>query len=393
MDRNIKRTAVEPSAALAHNLESPWPQGGGRQDQIGQELPGKLRHHEPVARKRPRPVRELGEAERVDLDPKMFQQVLEKLDEGVYVCDDERRILFWNKGAEQLTGYSAEEVIGSHCFDELLLHVDEEGTNLCRDGCPLSETMRSGQDQQRLVYLHHKQGHRVPVRVRTTPLRDADGAISGAVEIFSSRSYQKDMLERISRLEREALVDPLTHLVNRRHLEASLDTRLAEQQRYGWRFGVLFIDIDHFKQVNDRHGHEVGDLLLRLVALTLSNSIRPFDLVGRWGGEEFVAIVTNVTPQQLEHIAERARILVAESDILQDGQRLSVTISTGATMARSDDTVDTLIRRADRLMYASKTAGRNRTTTDQQTTPGHEKKATDTQWTDSHGRNPPERSD
>lgn len=329
----------------------------------------------------------------MDLDPKLFQQVLEKLDEGVYVCDDERRILFWNKGAEQLTGYSAEEVIGSHCFDELLLHVDEEGTNLCREGCPLSETMRSGQDQQRLVYLHHKQGHRVPVRVRTMPLRDDGGAINGAVEIFSSRSYQKDMLERISQLEREALIDPLTNLVNRRHLEASLDTRLAEQQRYGWRFGVLFIDIDHFKRVNDSHGHEVGDLLLRLVAMTLSNSMRPFDLVGRWGGEEFVAIVTKVTPQQLEHIAERARILVAESDILQDGQRLSVTISTGATMARSDDTVDTLIRRADRLMYASKTAGRNRTTTDQQTTPSHEKKATDTQWTDSHGRNPPERSD
>lgn len=296
--------------------------------------------------------------------PEFYQQVLENLQDGVYFCDTERIITYWNKGAEGLTGYAADEVVGTHCFDDILQHVDDEGHNLCKEGCPLVETMRSGLPGENLVYLRHKEGHRVPVLVRTMPVRDDQGQVIGAVEVFSKQSFRNDMLKRLQQLEREALVDPLTRLVNRRHLEASLETRLEELKRYGWQFGLLFIDIDHFKKVNDRHGHAVGDQLLRLVAMTLSNSVRPFDLVGRWGGEEFIAVVVNVTQEQLTHIANRARSLVAQSTLKQDGEDLQVTISVGAALAERDDSVVSLVERADRLMYASKARGRNRITTE-----------------------------
>lgn len=296
--------------------------------------------------------------------PEFYQQVLENLQDGVYFCDTERTITYWNKGAEVLTGYAADEVVGTHCFDDILQHVDDEGHNLCKEGCPLVETMRSGLPGENLVYLRHKEGHRVPVLVRTMPVRDDQGQVIGAVEVFSKQSFRNDMLKRLQQLEREALVDPLTRLVNRRHLEASLETRLEELKRYGWQFGLLFIDIDHFKKVNDRHGHAVGDQLLRLVAMTLSNSVRPFDLVGRWGGEEFIAVVVNVTQEQLTHIANRARSLVAQSTLKQDGEDLQVTISVGAALAERDDSVVSLVERADRLMYASKARGRNRITTE-----------------------------
>ena len=296
--------------------------------------------------------------------PDFYEQLLENLSDGVYFCNSQREITYWNRGAEVLTGFTRKEMVGSHCWNDLLLHVDDDGVNLCTEGCPLSETIKTGEGQERLAFLRHKEGHRLPVLVRTMPVRDENGAVVGAVEVFSRQSFRNDMVKRIQELEKEALVDPLTRMVNRRHLEASLQTRIEELNRYGWQFGLLFIDIDHFKRVNDDHGHDTGDKLLRLVAMTLSNSVRPFDLVGRWGGEEFLAIVVNVNQEQLTHIANRARSLVAQSTLQLDDQSLGVTISIGATLAARGDDVDSLVQRADELMYESKARGRNRITTE-----------------------------
>jgi len=125
---------------------------------------------------------------------------------------------------------------------------------------------------------------------------------------------------------------------------------------------VLFVDIDRFKEVNDTHGHEVGDQVLRMVARTLAASTRTFDILGRWGGEEFVAVLANVEPEELSIIAERSRILVRESSLPLDAGVLSVTVSIGGTLAVEGDTIKTVVRRADRHMYVSKSCGRNRVT-------------------------------
>ena len=146
----------------------------------------------------------------------------------------------------------------------------------------------------------------------------------------------------------------------RRSIEAAITTRLAERQRYQVNFGVLFIDIDDFKSVNDRHGHDKGDHVLRLVAKTLTRSLRPFDLAGRWGGEEFLALILNVDLLQLSVVAERVRALIAQTRIPLEDNYLNVTVSIGGTLARPDDTPETLVNRADRFMYQSKMAGRNR---------------------------------
>ena len=159
-----------------------------------------------------------------------------------------------------------------------------------------------------------------------------------------------------------ALLDPLTGMGNRRFVEIGLNSRLNELQRYGWKFGLLFIDIDHFKKVNDLYGHETGDMVLKMVAGTLVHNARSFDLIGRWGGEEFVAIIANVTGEELLRIARKYRALVGESNVLAGKDRISVTISIGATLARPDDSPETLLNRADQLMYQSKLSGRNRVT-------------------------------
>jgi diguanylate cyclase (GGDEF)-like protein len=139
-----------------------------------------------------------------------------------------------------------------------------------------------------------------------------------------------------------------------------LQAALSAFQRYGWAFGVLFLDVDHFKKVNDTAGHEAGDQALRMVARTLAASLRSVDSFGRWGGEEFVAVVTNTTEDDLREVAERCRRLVEQSALEAGPIRIRVTVSAGGSMARAGDTAQALMERADRLMYRAKTGGRNR---------------------------------
>jgi diguanylate cyclase (GGDEF)-like protein len=120
------------------------------------------------------------------------------------------------------------------------------------------------------------------------------------------------------------------------------------------------MDIDHFKQFNDRYGHDIGDQVLTIVANTLSLSVRPFDMVCRWGGEEFAGIFPHTDAATLEAIAERLRILVAHSRVDTGSGELTVTVSIGGTLAKAEDSAASLVKRADALMYASKTHGRNR---------------------------------
>jgi diguanylate cyclase (GGDEF)-like protein/PAS domain S-box-containing protein len=295
-------------------------------------------------------------------DDTFYKTLLDNLYDGVYFVDQDRRITFWNKGAERITGFRASDVVGKHCSDNILVHVDREGNNLCLGMCPMGDTINDGEMRSSDVYLQHRDGHRVHVAVRVAPIRD-DGQIVGGVEVFTANTPAAEALERFAELERLAFLDPLTGLANRRYAEITLNARLEELQRYGWQFGVIFIDIDHFKDVNDRHGHEAGDEVLKMVAKTLQNSVRTFDVVSRWGGEEYVAVIAHVEGDELTATANRCRALVEQSSH-NAATPISVTISLGATLARLDDTVASIIKRADALMYKSKAAGRNTVTLD-----------------------------
>ncbi len=294
-----------------------------------------------------------------------YRAVLDNLYDGVYSVDQNGRITYWNRGAERISGFGRSEVTGKKCSDNLLIHVDQEGNALCTGGsCPLKKTIGDGAPREAEIYLHHKEGHRVPVSVRIVPMRDADGRIIGAVETFSDNSAKVAALQRIKELEKMAYVDPLTGLANRRYTQISLRARLEEVRRYGWPLGVLLTDIDHFKKVNDKYGHDVGDKVLKMVAQTLRKASRTFDLVGRWGGEEFLSLAPNLNGDELSSLADRFRMLVEQSSLPAGSHIVRVTVSLGATLARSNDTVVALLERADRLMYQSKNSGRNRVSVD-----------------------------
>jgi diguanylate cyclase (GGDEF)-like protein len=163
-------------------------------------------------------------------------------------------------------------------------------------------------------------------------------------------------------LEKLSFLDCLTQLANRRYLEMELDSRISEKKRYDTDFGIVFMDIDFFKRVNDTYGHGVGDRVLKTVARTFLNTARPSDLMGRWGGEEFIGIIKRVDEEGLRSAAERVRALVEKSHLRENGLTLKVTVSIGGTLAGKTDTADSIVKRADALLYQSKQNGRNRCT-------------------------------
>jgi diguanylate cyclase (GGDEF)-like protein len=239
--------------------------------------------------------------------------------------------------------------------------MDEKGVRLClTDLCPASRVFRSGKTHEQELYLHHKDGHRVYVLTRITPMLDSNGNLEGAVEIFSDNTSTVMARRRVERLRKLTLLDPVTELGNRRYGMINLSSRLGELKRYDWKFGVIFMDIDRFKNVNDTYGHETGDKVLKMVANTLSRNCRRFDIFCRWGGEEFLGIIANVNEADLFLIADRFRRLVEESSFKSEKGPIKVTVSVGATVPRPDDTAEGLIKRADELMYHSKSAGLNR---------------------------------
>ena len=296
------------------------------------------------------------------LDNVQLADVLENLHDGLYFTDTHRVITFWNHAAERITGYPAAEVLGRSCAANILVHVDTDGRSLCRGLCPLAMTMADCVGREAEVFLRHRDGHRVPVLVRTGPLKDRAGQVVGGVELFTDLSNILANNSRVRELEQLALLDNLTQLANRTYLLREIEARFEEMRRYGIPFGLLFMDIDFFKRFNDTYGHDVGDAVLKLVANTFTANSRAFDVYGRWGGEEFVGVIRSIDAEDLVVLGNRMRVLVNQSFLMHDEARLGVSISLGATVAKPDDTAESLIKRADQLLYRSKKEGRNRLT-------------------------------
>ncbi len=292
----------------------------------------------------------------------VMKALLEAINEGVYMVDSNRTVVLWNAAAERITGYSESEVLGKRCADNILVHVDDAGRELCMGCCPLAATLSDSQQRRARVFLHHREGHRVAVNVQTMSLVLGDGSTLG-VEIFTESGSRENLLEEIGELKRLSLADNLTGLPNRRQLEAVVSARVAAMKRNGIPFGILFIDIDRFKDVNDRFGHHAGDRVLTTVARTLLGSVRPFDTVGRWGGEEFLGVFPHLASENLTEIAERLRNLVAATRAVCDNEAIPVTVSIGATLALPGDDEVSVVKRADALMYRGKEEGRNRVVT------------------------------
>jgi diguanylate cyclase (GGDEF)-like protein len=161
-----------------------------------------------------------------------------------------------------------------------------------------------------------------------------------------------------------AMIDQLTGLYNRRYLESYITTKIREYHELKIPFGLAFLDIDDFKNVNDQYGHDIGDLVLKSFSTTCQATIRQSDLFARFGGEEFICIYTGIDKEGLCYSTEKLRMLIESSTIKDRSLEISIAVSIGATIVNEQDNINTLLKRADQLMYQSKSNGKNQITID-----------------------------
>lgn len=291
-----------------------------------------------------------------------FFELLDNLYDGVYYVDQERKITFWNKAAEEITGFHRAEVLGTSCADNILCHVDASGHMLCSDGCPLFHTLRDGEKRETALFLHHKTGHRVPVHIRVSPIFNESGEISGAVEVFSDKSRDQEAYRQLEVIRKQNIIDPLMGIGNRRYAEKMFETHLYQLRTLDVPFAVAMIDLDGFKAINDCHGHNVGDQVLQMTARSLQNVLRAKDSIIRWGGDEIVLFLPGISTGGLKEVLERVRVIIENSFIMIENEKLALTASIGATFMNKGDRLEVVIDRVDKLMYQSKKNGGDRLT-------------------------------
>jgi len=291
-----------------------------------------------------------------------FRSILENLHVAVYVVDRNAKIMFWNDGAERITGYLRQDVIGRVHHDNFLGETNGEDIDLTGPFAPTAMAIREGKPLQAEISLRHKSGHRIPVKLWAFPIRNADGVIVAAAESFEENICITDWDRRQAKLATYGCIDRasglLTHGMIQSHVRESLGMFADHQVP----FSLLCIQIDHLEKVQARDGPGAIAAVLRVVGQTLENSLRPTDFLGRWQENQFLAIMAECSGAEISSASERLRRMVGASQISWWGDRLPVTISLGGTAAKPNDTVDAMILRAEEALQESATLGGNRTT-------------------------------
>ena len=288
-----------------------------------------------------------------------YQCLLDNLDDGAFFVDQQGTVTHWSRSAEQLTGHLADDVVGKSCNQFSLLHIGSDGLCDGPDACPVSLVLADGHRREADVFFRHRQGHLVPVHVRVVPLRDQAGQVAGVVEIISDYSARDAAHAQRETLRQNSLLDPLTETASRRHLELRIEAKLEEARRYGWQFGVVAAVIDDFDDIRQDHSRRTTDELVKMAAKTFAYIIRTYDAIGRWGEDDFLAIMSIKDPQDLHAIAERVRSLVEQTSLTVDDEPVGVTLSIGVTAGSVDDTVESLVERAHEGLTKSLQAGGN----------------------------------
>jgi diguanylate cyclase (GGDEF)-like protein/PAS domain S-box-containing protein len=287
-------------------------------------------------------------------DPEIFRTVLDSLQTGVSMLDRNGKILFWNQGAERLTGHKRHEVVGRSCRDNILVHCNSQGCIACGATCPVSRTMLEGKPQEARMQLRHKEGHPVHVLMRVAPIRDSHGSIIGIVESFDEQKFASDRDRNQHILIEHGCMDEITGIPNREFTQFHLDENLAGFTRYQLPFGIMCIQVDAFDHFRAAYGRPAGDAILRVVAHTMRNSLRPSDFLGRWTEDQFLAILMNCASGGAEKAGARIRKVVTCAGLQWWGDQLTVTTSAGYGIAQSGDTIHSLVQRAqDSLKQAS----------------------------------------
>lgn len=275
------------------------------------------------------------------------------LSDGIRIVDSARSTLFWNKAAENLTGYTAAEMLNLPCYQQPLRHKLTDGTTACRDHCPLSAALAGGLEQEQTLILNHRDGHLLPIRSRVLPLRSPFGEINGAIEIFTP-DYKVEQEEKLQLLSNLAFKDPVTQLVNRQYAELKIKQLLLEMQTTRLPFTLMLIRMTNLTAVNQQFGPALGDKSLLLIGRSLSKIVGPQEIVGRWQSASFLALLNNTRKGFLLLYANKVKALLENLSVPAGTEPpIPLRISVAATVAAESDSLDSLLRRAENAITRS----------------------------------------
>jgi diguanylate cyclase (GGDEF)-like protein/PAS domain S-box-containing protein len=300
----------------------------------------------------------------MDLIPVARSYLIETMNDGVLVLDVQNRIVDINPAMEKFINRKAASFMGKNAFDVLKPWMEKTG--LHPDGAETRSELTVPLNTSRYLDL------------QITPLYDRNQILNGRLMVFRDITERKQVEKRLryvndklqgqlieigllqSKLREQAIRDPLTNLFNRRYLEETLERELSRAARENYPVCVIMIDLDHFKRVNDTYGHEAGDLVLKAIADALSEHSRRGDFACRYGGEEFVIAMPNITMDVAYERAENLRQSLNLLSVPYEYYNLSVTISMGISCyPQNGQTREAILRAADLAMYAAKQAGRD----------------------------------
>jgi diguanylate cyclase (GGDEF)-like protein/PAS domain S-box-containing protein len=285
-------------------------------------------------------------------DLRLAASVFSNMQEGIVIVDPERRIVEVNQAFTRLTGYAREEALGRDPgFLDSARHSPEFHAELWR--AAREEGTWRGE-----VWSRRKNGAVYPQWLSLSAVTDAAGRLLHYIAAFSDISLLK---QHEQRLEYMAYYDALTGIPNRVLLRDRILQGIAQVRRHGGLLAVCYLDLDGFKPVNDRFGHEVGDVVLVEMAHRIKDGLREGDTVARLGGDEFIVLLRDlVRPEDCSLVLRRMLERVAEP-VQVEGRRLSLSVSAGVSLFPIDDSdPDTLLRHADQAMFQAKQAGKNR---------------------------------
>ena len=286
--------------------------------------------------------------------PERYAELVRNVAEfGIYLLDRNGRVQSWNSGASNITGYVASEIVGRP-FSDLFA----EGA--LRDSAPL-KTLNFARENGHCRDEHmrrKKNGEEFFALCTLDAVRADNGEILGFVEVFHDISQQKS---REDKLYRQATRDALTGVYNRGHFTEMATQEIERARRFSEPLSVVMMDIDHFKNVNDTYGHDVGDKTIIALARTTAEFLRKIDFVGRIGGEEFAVVLPRANKEPAFEMAQRLRVLLGAQKIQAPGKEFGFTTSMGVASLRSQTKdLAELLRNADAALYKAKREGRNR---------------------------------
>lgn len=283
--------------------------------------------------------------------------------------DKDAKITSWNRAAENISGYSAQEVLGR---DDIwnLLYPDENYRNSILEKA--MEIINHGHELTDFeTVITTKEGSHKTLSWNTHDIKDAQNNVIGSLaiarDITQLRKHEKELQfmtdeleEKNMELKRLSITDKLTGLYNRLRLDETLEEELERSKRFGHPLGVILVDVDYFKNVNDAHGHQAGDRVLVEIAGILKNNVRKIDTVGRWGGEEFMIICPETAREDSEKVAQTLREKIAAYDFHVAEQ---ITACFGVSAYNAGESITKVVARADEALYKAKRNGRNRVVT------------------------------